>query len=1233
LVPTTTLFLDFGEAFGPNGVQMTVKQLRDTFNGPDLKSDLAASDTDTLTFRPLSSVVNFDYDGDGVVNSLVDANALERDVVRLVQRYYAPFDVNVQMSVVGSLTGVTTSLAQNGTDPTGHDDAYVFVTPVTTSGAAFSPNLFGIAAAPDIGVGNTRDDSAVVFADHILASTSGTKADTALASVAAHEAGHTFGLQHTVDTPPGSDAEILARSDIMSQISDSVRRENYGFFTRFPLATVSGTPATENPFLQLANDADIGPAPNGPAYVTGTGAHDRITLTRQDATHATVTVQAFRLATYLAADQIGNTFTYTIDTSHGVLVEAGFGDDRIEVDARLATNVRVRGMAGNDQLVVLGNGVASGTYRPGATAPFGLDGNASDQGTVTAGGTTIAFEEFEPAGSVQVQDIPAFSVVAPLTFSGSQGAETLTISSPAAGQNQVSGDTNGVSWVPLTTVNVGRLTVDTGSNDNPFTPPDQVTVRGLGSPVTVTTGATNDVLTVDLAGGTPLPAGGLTFDGGTGVNSLILKGASGYNSETYSPTGPASGTIDLRSEMFVGPFTPPPSISYSNVQQITDTAGLVSIPLGTFGSVAPRFTLNATAAPDTVSLANGTPVGTLATLRVSSPTFATITFANKPNVYLYGLGGVDTFTVNYTTAAGLTSLLIDGGTENDTVNVQQTVVNVPLTINGGDGDDTVNLGNDAVGTFPHGLDAVRSPVTVNGQGGTNDTVNLLDGTSTYRDAYTITDTTVGRPFFGAADPAPPVVGLTYDTVENLVLQAETSDGTPGSGNNTITISALNPATLVTVSGNGGTDTLVGPNLSTTWHLLNPGPNTLDVLLNPAQNSVGHVKFTTVENLTGGTGTDVFQFAPGSGVGGRIDGGGGANTLDYSQYVGPYGAPGVTVTLADAPAVGTATGTAGVINIQNVFGSHGNDHITGNSQANTLATYGGLDVLMGGRGPDTFYIYGEQYTGTVIDGGTETDTLYGANATNTWFQTGLDVGAVSNSLGSCSYTGVENLVGGLAGDTFRFLNASAAISGTLNGNSNNGGADWLDYSQYPGAVTVNLQTGSATGVANGAVNHVFYIEDVLGARNAVNTLTGASTAATGNALGSVLVGGKLNDTITGGVGRSLLIGGDGIDGITGGSADDIVIGGWTDWDSNTTALTALLAEWSRTDAATALYSHRIDDLRTGTSDPGRLNGSYFLNAQTVHDDGKADVLRGGPGTDWFWANVAEILDKLSSETAN
>src|SRR5262249_43121038 len=143
------------------------------------------SDTDTVTFTPLSRAVNFDYDGNGVVDAN-DAATLEANVVRLVTRYYEFFDVSIQTARATSTTDVLNSLARNGSDPTGHNDASVLVTPVASS-TAITTGLFGIAAGADIGVANNRDDSAVVFANNLFgAGNNNASADTAMAYTAAH---------------------------------------------------------------------------------------------------------------------------------------------------------------------------------------------------------------------------------------------------------------------------------------------------------------------------------------------------------------------------------------------------------------------------------------------------------------------------------------------------------------------------------------------------------------------------------------------------------------------------------------------------------------------------------------------------------------------------------------------------------------------------------------------------------------------------------------------------------------------------------------------------------------------------------------------------------------------------------------------------------------------------------------------------------------------------------------
>jgi Ca2+-binding RTX toxin-like protein len=126
--------------------------------------------------------------------------------------------------------------------------------------------------------------------------------------------------------------------------------------------------------------------------------------------------------------------------------------------------------------------------------------------------------------------------------------------------------------------------------------------------------------------------------------------------------------------------------------------------------------------------------------------------------------------------------------------------------------------------------------------------------------------------------------------------------------------------------------------------------------------------------------------------------------------------------------------------------------------------------------------------------------------------------------------------------------------------------------------------------------------------------------------NILVGGDGNDLLIGGRGRNLMIGGAGKDVLFGGGRGDILIGGTTAYDSNETALRALLAEWASADS----YKTRVEHL-FGTLGGG-LNGSYHLNADTVHDDGARDVLWGGDGRDWFLVSPKDkVKDRRHNET--
>jgi Ca2+-binding RTX toxin-like protein len=119
---------------------------------------------------------------------------------------------------------------------------------------------------------------------------------------------------------------------------------------------------------------------------------------------------------------------------------------------------------------------------------------------------------------------------------------------------------------------------------------------------------------------------------------------------------------------------------------------------------------------------------------------------------------------------------------------------------------------------------------------------------------------------------------------------------------------------------------------------------------------------------------------------------------------------------------------------------------------------------------------------------------------------------------------------------------------------------------------------------------------------------------GSNANNVVVGGSGNDKLFGGAGRDILIGGVGEDVLRAGVGGDIMIGESTDYDSNIGALTALLAEWGRTDIG---YNARVGHLQ-GLA--GGLNGPYVLTNATVHNDAVSDDLFGGAGEDWFFARL-------------
>ncbi len=471
-----------------------------------------------------------------------------------------------------------------------------------------------------------------------------------------------------------------------------------------------------------------------------------------------------------------------------------------------------------------------------------------------------------------------------------------------------------------------------------------------------------------------------------------------------------------------------------------------------------------------------------------------------------------------------------------------------------------------------------------------------------------------------------------------------------------------PSFPVTLGGGTGRDTLQGPAAMNAWHISNTNSGTLNV----------SVRFTAIENLTGGADADTFTFAARKRVIGRVDGGGGIDTLNLAAYN--------TVATVNLQAK-TATGTGGIDRIESFIGGTRVDKLIAANQANSWSITGtnsgtlnggpfaSFEKLTGGTLADLFQIHAAASLTSTLDGGTGTDTLdytlfpsvatinlqthsasgvanfanlesvlgltsttlVGPNSANTWNITGIGVGSVDG----IAFTGVGNLTGGTGVDTFAFANG-ARVNGRIDGAA---GTDELKYSLYSTPITVNLISFIATGagtianiekVTGGAASDtlVGFNQNNLWMVSSVNagTVNGLSFSAIEN-----LTGGSLNDTwqlsnlkgvtgrINGGAGRNTLdysaySAAVNVD-LTTGLATNIGLGVFN------------IRDVFGGSAADSLRGNSLDNLLAGN------NGNDLLDGAGGHDilQGAAgnDTMNGGDGRDLLFGGLG--MDSLNGGT--
>ncbi len=353
-----------------------------------------------------------------------------------------------------------------------------------------------------------------------------------------------------------------------------------------------------------------------------------------------------------------------------------------------------------------------------------------------------------------------------------------------------------------------------------------------------------------------------------------------------------------------------------------------------------------------------------------------------------------------------------------------------------------------------------------------------------------------------------------------------------------------------VGSSTGNTRLIGPNIAATWNILGSNSGVINGL-----------SFSQIGHLIGGSASDTFVFANSAGVTGPIDGGGGADVLDYSRYTTP-----LTIQLANILNVETLIGGMALDTLvgPNVFNTW---NITGTNAGNIAGlSFLSIENLVGGNVDDAF---------AIVPGGSLTGSIDGGVAAGTFNELNYSTFTTPVTVNLTTHTAI-GIGGGIANIT-DVLGGSG--NDTLTGDTGN-----------------NLLSGNA---GNDTI-------DGMGGTDILN-------------------GGAGDDIVTGGSDRDLLLGGLGTDTLNGGAGEDILFNGTTTFDNNGTMLSGIQSFWLRTDIAFADRVNALRNGTTGVTVPNGSGGTQplaQLNSTTVTNDTFIDTLTGGDDLDWFFEKTAD-----------
>jgi hypothetical protein len=636
----------------------------------------------------------------------------------------------------------------------------------------------------------------------------------------------------------------------------------------------------------------------------------------------------------------GNTST-VLNTSNFNLyteLDSGSGNDTVNVEGTTGT-LYLDNSGSHDSVYVGSNGSALGGNVQGINgyvqvSAAGTTSLTVDDGSDTVGRavtlSSIGIGGLAPAGIAwQLGGVSALSVY------GGSGGNTFTVSYAVPSTTLSTGTGNDTVNVEKTSGTFG--VVNPGGQDSVYVGSNGSAlggnVQGINGPVVVS-GPGGTILSVDDSGDsiartatlsyspifntfvgaitglapatiawipTSSATGGvneLAIYGGYGGNTFTVTGTSNFYSYDWLQTGTGNDAVNITAT--TGGLT------------VANSGGTDSVVVG---SLAPATAGGSVAAiQGLVQVIDGSTAATNLTVDDSGDTLARSALVTSSAVT--GLG--NPAPVQYD--SGVTALTINGSAAGSTYAIQSTQAGTATTVNGGAANDTFQVGD-----ATHALSGIQGALTLNGGGGT-DTATLVDTAQAGNEYYYLSTNT----FTGTA-----LAGIGFSGLKGLTFSG-------GTGTVALVVTAVPtglPVTFVVVGGPAG---LFGPNDNNIWAITgnNAGKLTAATVTGT---TLGTVSFSKVQYLFGGSVADLFKLYGGKSLSGYIQGGGGIETLDYSQWK-----VGVTVNLGTHAATHIAQGVNGV---ENINGGVGNDTLTGDSLNNIIRGGGGNDTIVGGGGND------------------------------------------------------------------------------------------------------------------------------------------------------------------------------------------------------------------------------------------------------------------------------------------